>query len=588
MVQISLPPAPRPPGLPRSPLGDVVAAEDTLAHGFGEFLRTSKLIDEATLVRARRATATGERFDRVLIKLGLMAEADLTTALATFLQINLVEPTDIPVEPIMLDLVGADFCRRNRLIPLARADAGLTLGVIDPFDQDPCRAISYLVGLPISVLLFTPALFERVFDNLYGRGDPDHHLSAAIDEARVADVDIQRLRDLASEAPTIRLVNEIVAEAVEARASDIHLEPAVDSLLVRFRIDGVLHTARRLDPAMRAAVTSRIKIMSRLDIAERRLPQDGRTKIALRGIDIDFRVSTLPTAFGENVVMRILDRSRVKLDFTALGFDPDQIKTFDAFLKEPDGIVLVTGPTGSGKTTTLYTAMTGLNTPERKLFTVEDPIEYQLQGINQVQVHAGIGLTFPAALRSILRQDPDIVMIGEIRDLETARIAIQASLTGHLVLSTLHTNSAAASVTRLIDMGIENYLLASTLRAVVAQRLVRRLCPHCSSPHPERMSWIGEIARGAPGLRLPDDPDMREKAGCDQCAGSGFIGRSTIAEILIIDSDIRRLILSRAPDSEIEAAARAAGMQSMYECGMTKVLHGDTTIDEVMRATRTS
>ena len=279
----------------------------------------------------------------------------------------------------------------------------------------------------------------------------------------------------------IRLVNQIIANAVEARASDIHIEPNVDQVLVRYRIDGMLRTAQVLAPALRAAITSRIKIMSKLDIAERRMPQDGRIKVAVRGVDIDFRVSTIPTIFGESVVMRILDRSRVELDFAKLGFAADHISALQGLMHEPNGIILVTGPTGSGKTTTLYTALKSLNSSERKIFSVEDPIEYQLAGINQVQVRPEIGLDFPHALRAILRQDPDIIMIGEIRDLETARIAIQSSLTGHLVLSTLHTNSAAAAITRLIDIGVENYLLASTVKGVVAQRLVRKLCRHAQT-----------------------------------------------------------------------------------------------------------
>lgn len=561
--------------------------EQDRLKSFGNFLLTSKQIDEQTYLRAKRATdSSGERFDQVLCKLGLLPEAELTSALASFLQTKIAEPADIPIEPVLPDLISAEFAHRHKLLPLRQTGNTLFLGVVDPFSQDAIRATAYSAGLVASTLLLTSSQFERAFEGLYGRRDADVRSISAVDETKAADVDIQRLRDLASEAPTIRLVNEIVADAVEGRASDIHIEPSADTLLVRYRVDGQLRIAKRLDPGLRAAVTSRIKIMSRLDIAERRLPQDGRTKFALRGIDIDFRVSTLPTAFGENVVMRILDRSRVSLDFSALGFDSGQVAVFREFMKQPDGIILVTGPTGSGKTTTLYTAMKELNTTDRKLFTVEDPIEYQLAGINQVQVHSSIGLTFPAALRSILRQDPDIIMIGEIRDLETARIAIQASLTGHLVLSTLHTNSAAASVTRLIDMGVENYLLASTLRAVVAQRLVRRLCPHCSTPHPDNQSWILEFQRSAPALRVDQHGQLLQKCGCEECAYTGFSGRSTIAETLVIDADIRRLILSRAPDTEIEAVARSKGMLSIYECGVAKTLGGETTIDEVMRATR--
>src|SRR5262245_22832981 len=324
----------------------------------------------------------------------------------------------------------------------------------------------------------------------------------------------------------------------------------------------------------------------RLDIAERRLPQDGRIKIAVRGIDIDLRISTVPTAFGESVVMRILDRSRVDLDLVKLGFDAAHIDGLHELMRQPNGIVLVTGPTGSGKTTTLYTALKGLNSADRKLFTVEDPIEYQLAGINQVQVQPAIGLDFPHALRSILRQDPDIIMICEIRDLETAQIAIQSSLTGHLVFSTLHTNSAAATITRLVDMGIENYLLASTVKGVLAQRLVRRLCRHCAEPHNNAEFWAEEIARKATASEIGGAPTIRRARGCVECGHSGFSGRTTIAELLLIDAGIHRMILGSSSDAEIESAARSGGMSTMYESGIAKVWRGETTIEEVLQATR--
>jgi general secretion pathway protein E len=558
-----------------------------LQSEFGHFLIGTNLIDEQVLDRADRASrTTGERLDRVLTKLGLISENDLTAALCTYLGIDAITPSEIPVAPVLADIIGMDFVRHNKILPLAVETTKLKVGVVDPFADEPLRALAYLVDLEVAVSLFTPTQFEKVFEALYPASASGRSSSAHGSEDDGNEFDVQRLRDLASEAPTIKLVNQIIGEAVETGSSDIHIEPTVDAVLVRYRIDGVLRTARTLSTSLRAAITSRIKIMSRLDIAERRLPQDGRTKVALRGVDIDFRVSTIPTAFGESVVMRILDRSRVELDFTRLGFQADHIAALHEMIKQPDGIILVTGPTGSGKTTTLYTALKELNTPELKIFTVEDPIEYQLAGINQVQVHASIGLSFPAALRSILRQDPDVIMIGEIRDLETARIAIQASLTGHLVLSTLHTNGAAATVTRLIDMGIENYLLTSTLKAVVAQRLVRSLCPHCSVPDEAADFWIAEFRRSLPAAMSGRKPDMRQKSGCEACGHTGFSGRSTIAEVLILDTEIRRLILASAPDTEIEAMARTNGMVRMYEDGVQKVLRGETAMDEVMRATR--
>jgi general secretion pathway protein E len=569
----------------RAPVARDVQAPD-FAQDFGAFLAEESIVERSALDRARRAShTTGERFDQVLTKLGLVSEGDLAVGLSKYLSIPLATPALVPAEPVLADRVGPDFVRRNRVMPLALAAGRLAVGVIDPFNDEPTRALAYLTNLTVVPHIFVPADFEKAFDALYVNA-ADAGALAVHAGAEASEVDVQRLRDMASEAPTIRLVNQIIAQAVETRASDIHVEPNVDTVLVRYRIDGLLRTAQTLAPGLRAAVTSRIKIMAKLDIAERRLPQDGRIKIAVRGVDIDFRISTIPTAFGESVVMRILDRSRVELDFAKLGFSDAHVAAFADLMNQPNGIILVTGPTGSGKTTTLYTALKTLNSSERKIFTVEDPIEYQLAGINQVQVQPAIGLTFPHALRSILRQDPDIIMIGEIRDLETARIAIQASLTGHLVFSTLHTNSAAATITRLIDMGVENYLIASTVKGVEAQRLVRRLCAHCAQPHDGAAYWADAFARDVPGIEAFGAADIRQPRGCAQCGGTGFSGRSTIAELLPVDAEIHRLVLAAASDAQIDAAARERGMASMYANGAGKVWRGETTVEELLRATR--
>jgi len=559
---------------------------DGFEESFGQFLVAERLIDSAPLDRAvSAARKTGERLDLVLTKLGLVPESGLAAALSKFLSLALVRPADVPLERVLPDVIETNYVRRNRVLPLAVKGGVVSVGMTDPLNLEPIRALAFLTNLKIEARIFTPADFEKAFDTLYAlrasgpAGDSPGSLEAS-------ELDVQRLRDIASEAPVIRLVNQIITNAVEARASDIHIEPGVDQVLVRYRIDGMLRTAQALAPSLRAATTSRLKIMSKLDIAERRLPQDGRIKIAVRGVDIDLRVSTIPTMFGESVVLRILDRNRVELDFGCLGFSPDHVVTLQKLLNEPNGIILVTGPTGSGKTTTLYTALKTLNNSERKIFSVEDPVEYQLAGINQVQVQAEIGLDFPHALRAILRQDPDIIMIGEIRDLETARIAIQSSLTGHLVLSTLHTNSASAAITRLIDIGAETYLLASTIKGVLAQRLVRNLCLHCAREHKQAGHWAHELARAIPGLDACGPPDIREAVGCGECGGSGFSGRSTIAEILLVDSELHQLVLSNAPDDQIDKAARAQGMASMYQMGAAKVWRGETTIDEVLRATR--
>jgi general secretion pathway protein E len=557
------------------------------AQDFGAFLAEEAIVERAVLDRARRAAhTTGERFDHVLTKLGLVSEGDLAVSLSKYLSVPLATPALIPAAPVLAERVPPDFVRRNRVMPLAVEDGRLAVGVTDPFNDEPIRALAFLTNLTVVPHIFVPADFDKAFDALYVVGAADEDALAVHGAADASEVDVQRLRDMASEAPTIRLVNQIIAQAVETRASDIHVEPNVDAVLVRYRIDGVLRTAQTLAPGLRAAVTSRIKIMAKLDIAERRMPQDGRIKIAVRGVDIDFRISTIPTAFGESVVMRILDRSRVELDFAKLGFSEAHVAAFADLMNQPNGIVLVTGPTGSGKTTTLYTALKALNSSERKIFTVEDPIEYQLAGINQVQVQPAIGLTFPHALRSILRQDPDIIMIGEIRDLETARIAIQASLTGHLVFSTLHTNSAAATITRLIDMGVENYLIASTVKGVEAQRLVRRLCPHCARPHDAAAEWAESFARDVSGIATLGPADIRQPRGCGRCGGTGFSGRSTIAELLLVDTEIHRLVLAGVSDSEIDASARGRGMTSMYASGARKVWRGETTVEEVLRATR--
>ena len=390
---------------------------------------------------------------------------------------------------------------------------------------------------------------------------------------------------MASEAPVIRLVQDLIVRAVEMRASDIHVEPREDSVRVRFRVDGMLSTVETLPTALKAAVGSRIKIMARLNIAERRLPQDGRMKTNVRGREIDLRVSTMPTLWGESIVLRILDRSSVELDFPKLGFAGPSHETFLRLLEEPNGIILVTGPTGSGKTTTLYTALGLLNSPERKVFTVEDPIEYQLPGVNQIQVQPKIGLTFATALRSILRQDPDIIMVGEIRDLETAQIAIQASLTGHLVLSTVHTNNAAATVTRFLDMGVEKYLLASCLKGVLAQRLVRRLCSFCAKPAPDPLSHVRVLEGiGASAAGVPIQPKL--PAGCSVCRNSGYAGRTTVCELLATSPSVREAILSGAGEQAIEAIAVAEGMVTMLQHGLTKALQGVTTSEEVWRVTR--
>lgn len=566
------------------------------AESFGTFLQHEKLLDELAVRRAQRAQRqSGERFDLVLTRLGLMPESDVVKALARYLAIPLATAADFPDTPVHADRLPVAFLKSHRLLPLADEADRLVIAIADPFDTEAVAAVSFLFEQPVACCLAPASVIEAAIDRVYGVRRDGIAASAAVDDgaANASDDDVRRLAELASEAPVIRLVQELIARAAEAQASDIHIEPSEDNVRVRYRIDGVLHTVELLPLSIKAAVTSRIKIMARLNIAERRLPQDGRVKATVRGRDIDLRISTMPTLNGESVVMRLLDRANVDLSYSALGFSGPVREAFERLLAQPNGIMLVTGPTGSGKTTTLYTALTTLNGPDRKIFTVEDPIEYQLTGINQIQVQPKIGLNFASALRSMLRQDPDIMMIGEIRDLETAEIAIQASLTGHLVLSTVHTNSAAATITRLLDMGVEGYLLASTVKGVLAQRLVRRLCNHCAAPagvpptlvDPGIAPWAQQLGlqqRGIPSVQ------PRSAVGCPSCRHTGYAGRTMISELLVMSDPVREAVLSGAKERAIEDEAKASGMVTLYDDGVGKVLAGETTMEEVLRVTRTT
>ena len=441
-------------------------------------------------------------------------------------------------------------------------------------------------GKPVETRLATLSQVQRALDQYYGDGKSvmDDIVEEIQPDDNVSQLDsIERLRDLATEAPVIRLVNLLINRAVALRASDIHIEPFENQLKVRYRIDGVLQESESPPAHSTAAVISRIKIMAKLNIAERRLPQDGRIQVRVQGKLIDLRVSTVPTLYGESLVLRILDKERVELNLDILGFDQAAARRFNEVLALPHGILLVTGPTGSGKTTTLYAALQTLNSPEKKILTVEDPVEYQLDGINQIQVNPRIGLNFASALRSIVRQDPDIIMIGEMRDLETARIAVQSALTGHLVFSTLHTNDAGSSVTRLLDMGVEDYLLTSTLNGILAQRLVRLLCRRCRQPYTPPPPLVDELqlSRYANG-----EMTLYKAVGCEACADTGYHGRTVISELLVLSEPLRQLILARADGNKIQDAAIAEGMDSMKVDGLKKVLQGLTTIEEVSRVTQ--
>lgn len=550
------------------------------------------LIDALSAKRAQKAQSqSGERLDLVLMRLGLVDEVAIAEALSALLGLPLARAVDIPTQrPVAADL-PVDFLRSTWIVPISSTEGRITVAAADPFNADAINSLSFLLDRAIDVHLATRSDVERAIERLYGgsRAGPISELANESGADQTSDADVRRLEDLASDAPIIKLVNELIARAVETQASDIHIEPCEDCLRIRLRIDGVLQTFDQIPSSTHAAIASRIKILAQLDIAERRLPQDGRIKATVAGRSIDLRVATIPTIWGENVVLRILNRSSVALDFSALGFSEPDIKTLTRMLTEPNGMLLVTGPTGSGKTTTLYTALDLLNDHERKLFSVEDPVEYQLAGVNQIQINTRVGLTFAKALRSILRQDPDIIMVGEIRDLETAEIAVRASLTGHLVLSTLHTNSAAASITRLLDMGVEDYLLGSTLVGVLAQRLVRRLCTVCRSEAsvPDAyLTRLRRIAEPALSLRGSPDPCLMKPVGCPKCGGTGYSGRTTVYELFPVTERLREGIMSRKSERELEAAAVSAGAVPMLANGLAKALAGETTVEEILRVTK--
>ncbi len=548
-----------------------------------ELLIAQGQCDSRTIARARSmAVESGESIDVVLIQLGLVSERGLAQAYAALVGCALAGPERYPaIDPLLPESLPGRFLRRARALPVA-LDAGvLTVALADPLDAFTVNAIAAATGLTVRREVALPIEIDVALDRLYPE-TVDAAPGKAAEYAGLED-DAERLKDLASEAPVIRLVNQIIFRAVETRASDIHLEPFEDHLRVRYRYDGELHEAESQPAQLVRAITSRVKIMARLDIAEQRLPQDGRIKLAVRGQEIDIRVSTIPALHGETVALRILDRSAVALDYDALGLPRVIVDKLDAALALHNGIVLVTGPTGSGKTTTLYTGLSGLNVTARKIVTIEDPIEFQLAGINQIQVKPQIDLDFAILLRAILRQDPNVIMVGEIRDLETVQVAARAALTGHLVLSTLHTNSAAATITRLRDMGLEDYLIAATLRGVLAQRLVRRLCAACAEP----AAAAPELARRLDlERRAAGKPVLWHPVGCVECRNTGYRGRLAIAEFLDPNPAIEQLIFARADQAEIERAAVAAGMVTMFDRGLEAALAGVTTIEEVMRSIR--
>ncbi len=560
---------------------------------FGEALVEKKAVSKEELATVLSvADQSNEKIGNLLVDLGALSESDLVRHLSEYLGIPYITAEEFPTVPVLENTFSVKFMRECQFIPVELKDGKrLVLAMVDPLDQDTLDAVRlYTRYDEIEVVLAAESeildLIEKFYGNqasTFGRiveGIDQGALDGLSDETE----DIEHLKDLASEAPVIRLVNLIISRAIERRASDIHIEPFERDLKVRYRIDGVLYDVESPPKKLKAAVISRIKIMARLNIAERRVPQDGRIKMRVLGRDIDLRVSTLPTMYGESVVMRILDKSNAQIyDLERLGFSSGMLNRFRDLISRPHGIILVTGPTGSGKTTTLYAALTKINLPDKKIITIEDPVEYQIDGINQIHVNPTIGLTFAAGLRSIVRQDPDVIMVGEIRDLETAEIAIRAALTGHLVFSTLHTNDAPSAIARLVDMGAEDYLLASSVLGVLAQRLIRVICPSCKAEADVEIDYLKEIgfSSGAPTA-------FYEGRGCKECGDTGFMGRMGVYELMLMDDDIRRLTITNADSTQLRKVACKNGMVTLRQDGFQKVAQGLSTISEVLRVAQES
>lgn len=563
---------------------DSIAAEDEVV----ELLLKKGRLKEADLLRAKRLFEEGNEgsLTALLARLGLASERDVAESTAEVLGISMLSIKDAPEMPPQEINLSIRFLKAHHVCPVTVNDDQIQLVVADPLDRFAMDAVSMATGKPIAIRIGLRSEIDDLIERYYGQGrSAMGTILENLDEPTRGEDDVEHLRDLASEAPVIRLVNLLLQRAVESRASDIHIEPFENRLKVRYRIDGVLHEVESPPSSSTAAVISRVKIMAKLNIAERRLPQDGRIMLQVQGKALDLRVSTVPTIYGESVVMRILDREALVLDFHSLGFTDDFLPGFLKVLDQPHGIMLVTGPTGSGKTTTLYTALQKINQPDVKIITVEDPVEYQLEGVNQIQVKPQIGLDFASALRSIVRQDPDIIMIGEMRDLDTAKIAIQSALTGHLVLSTLHTNSAAGAVTRLLDMGVDDYLMCSTVNGVLAQRLVRKL--DISSA--ERYEALPEVVEEHRLRRYTNAEKVELYRPVPNANSlSGYSGRTTIMEFLVMNDAIRRLVMQRSGMGEIERLAMEHGMRTMYEDGLMKSLRGLTTVEEVLRVVQES
>jgi type IV pilus assembly protein PilB len=562
-----------------------------MAAKLGEILIKANLITESQLEQAlTQQKSEGGRIGSILIKLGFVNEEDVAQCLGQKYGIPYIDLNTQTIDASVTRLIPPTIAQKHLVIPVSKTGTALTMAMADPTNVFAVDDVKFMTGLNVRLMIATESSVRRAIERYYDSSETLQNVMASIEDAGMevmaeqddANLNIGELKQAVEEAPVIKLVNLILAEAIKRGASDIHAEPYEKAFRVRFRIDGILYEVMSPPMSMKNAIISRLKIMADLDISERRLPQDGRMKVKFKAREVDFRVSTLPTLFGEKVVMRLLDKSNLMLDMSKLGFAPQALAAFEEAIRAPYGMILVTGPTGSGKTTTLYSALDSLNQLETNIMTAEDPVEFNIRGINQVQIREHIGLTFAAALRAFLRQDPDVIMVGEIRDYETAEIAVKAALTGHLVLSTLHTNDAPSAVTRLLNMGIEPFLVASSVILILAQRLLRRVCTQCKTPVVVPLNALMDV-----GLTQEEATTITcyKGRGCEACSSTGYKGRIAIYEVLTLTPELRDLILSGASALEIKRAAIRQGMQTLRMSGLAKLKEGVTTVQEVVRVT---
>lgn len=538
------------------------------------------IINPEQLAKAKEeVNKTGIPIEKALEKLGFISEVGIAEIMAEAIGVAFMDLTDYLIDPEVIKFVPEAVAKKYKAVPLFKIGDSLTVAMADPLNVDAIdelRAKSKAGA--IDPVLSIPDMIQKVIDQYYGAQGSIKELMQELTKEKLEEKlkKARSLTEISEEGSVIKLVNLIIMQAVKDRASDIHIEPEEGNVLIRYRVDGVLHEAQLIPKHLQNVLASRVKVMADMDIAETRNPQDGRIRLKMENKDLDLRVSSFPTIYGENIVLRILDKSSVLLGLRELGFSEEDLKDFNKVIRRPNGIILVTGPTGSGKTTTLYATLSTINSPEKNIITIEDPVEYEIPLIRQTQVNPKAGLTFANGLRSILRQDPDIIMVGEVRDRETAEIAIQASLTGHLVFSTLHTNDASSALTRLIDMGIEPFLISSSIIAILAQRLVRVICPNCKEKYTPSDEMLDD-------LKLTGKFDFYRGKGCNKCKGAGFLGRTSTYELLLMNEEIKNMVMAKMPANELKKKAIGLGMHTLFDDGMHKVKNGITTIEEVLR-----